>query len=392
RQLDLLKLKRELLNRFKEELKEIIDVEKLENNKLDEKEKEEAIKKIKKWLINNVKIVDFNEDEELKIIPKEAESRILRNKEIKAISFPEKFKGIFGFKINKYRFGTELAKRISTYGFKGIIHSDEDLKKYKLTEEDIELLKNKLNTFILLAYTGEQKEKVEDAINAIIERIAIAFVEVPKETRKANEDGTTTFLRPMPGKARMYPETDLPIYKTKDYIPKELPETLDEKEERLSKIIGKELAKQIVDHYKLYLFEELLNKYKNVNPKTLASIFLNVEKELRRDFKKEMKKFEYELLAKLLNENLIVKEAMLDVLTKCNINESDNLEQIKEKLKDKKLLKLSEEELKKEIKKKIEELKEKRMNEKAIRGIIIKEFRVRAEVPLIMKILNELLK
>ncbi|MEO2154735.1 MAG: Glu-tRNA(Gln) amidotransferase subunit GatE, partial [Nanoarchaeota archaeon] len=54
RQLDLLKLKRELLNRFKEELKEIIDVEKLENNKLDEKEKEEAIKKIKKWLINNV--------------------------------------------------------------------------------------------------------------------------------------------------------------------------------------------------------------------------------------------------------------------------------------------------------------------------------------------------
>ncbi len=386
RQLDLLKLRKELIERFKE-----LNLNEEEIKKMSEDEKKELISKILDWLKKNTEVINFNEDEELKIIPKEAESRILRNKEITAIKFPEKFKGIFGFKINKYRFGTELAKRISIYGFKGIIHSDEDLKKYKLSDEDIELLNKKLNAFILIAYTPEEKEKVSKAIDAILERIAIAFVEVPKETRKANEDGTTSFLRPMPGKARMYPETDLPLYKTKPYIPEKLPETLDEKEERLSKIIGKELAKQIVDHYKLYLFERLLKKYPNLNPKTVASIFLNVEKELRREFKKEMKEFEYELLAKLLNENLIVKEAMVDVLAKCGIKEDDSLEKAKEKLEKQRLLKLNEGELKKEIMKKVEELKSKGLNEKAIRGLIIKEFRLRAEVPLIMKILKEIL-
>jgi Glu-tRNA(Gln) amidotransferase subunit E-like FAD-binding protein len=33
------------------------------------------------------------------------------------------------------------------------------------------------------------------------------------EVRGANPDGTTTFLRPMPGAARMYPETDIPLLK-----------------------------------------------------------------------------------------------------------------------------------------------------------------------------------
>ena len=36
--------------------------------------------------------------------------------------------------------------------------------------------------------------------------------EVPGEVRDPNnEDGTTSFLRPMPGSARMYPETDIPM-------------------------------------------------------------------------------------------------------------------------------------------------------------------------------------
>jgi glutamyl-tRNA(Gln) amidotransferase subunit E len=390
RQLDLLKLRDELLKRFNILSEE--EKEKIKNKQLDEKEEKEIFEKILNWLKENTKIIYLNEDEDLKIIPKEAESKILRNKEIKAISFPKDFKGIFGFKINKYRFGTELAKRISIFGFRGLIHSDEDLSKYKLSEEEIQLLKEKLGAFILIAYTPEEKNKVSKAIDAILERIALAFIGVPKETRKANEDGTTSFLRPMPGKSRMYPETDLPLYKTKDLIPKELPETLEQKEERLAKILGKELAKQIVDHYKLALFEKLLNKYNRVNPKTLAYLFLNLEKELRRELKREMKEFEYEILAKLLNEGLVVKESLFDIMKNVRFEEGESLDSIKEKLKGKDLLKLDEETLRKRIKEKIEELKKKGLNEKAIRGSIIKEFRIKAEVPLIMKILNELLK
>ena len=390
RQLDLIKLRDELLNRFNFLSEE--EKKKIKKKEINEEEEKKLFKKILNWLKDNTKIVYLNEDEDLKIIPKEAESRILRNKEIMAISFPKEFEGIFGFKINKYRFGTELANRIKVFGFKGLIHSDENLTKYKLTEEDIKLLKNKLKVFILIAYTPEEKNKINKAIEAILERISLAFLGVPKETRKANEDGTTSFLRPMPGKSRMYPETDLPLYKTKDYIPKELPETLEEKEERFAKILGKELAKQIVDHYKLHLFEKLLNKYKKVNPKTLAYLFLNLEKEIRRELKKEMKEFEYEILAKLLNEDLIVKESLFEIMKRCEFKENEELEKIKEKLKKEDLLKLEEKELKEKIKEKIEELKNKGLNEKAIRGAIIKEFRTKAEVPLIMKLINELLR
>ena len=390
RQIDLLKLREELLKRFnflREEEKE-----KIKNNNLNEKEEKELFKKIFSWLKENTKVFDLNEDNELKRIPKEAESRILRNKEIKAISFSKEFEGIFGFKINKYRFGTELANRIKIYGFKGLIHSDEDLSKYKLSEEDINLLKNKLKTFILIAYTPEEKNKVDKAIESILERIALAFLGVPKETRKANEDGTSSFLRPMPGKSRMYPETDLPLYKTKDFIPDKIPETLEEKEKRLAKILGKELAKQIVDHYKLHLFEKFLEKYKKINPKTLTYLFLNLEKEIKRELKKEMREFEYEILAKLLDEGLIVKESLFEIMKRFDFKEDEKFEEIKEKLRKEDLLKLDEGSLKERIEKKVKELKKKGFDEREIRSSIIKEFRIKAEVPLIMKILNEVLK
>src|SRR3989344_4513500 len=54
------------------------------------------------------------------------------------------------------------------------------------------------------------------------------------EVRRANDDGTTTFLRPLPGSARMYPDTDIPgILITKDLIkniklPKLINEQIDE--------------------------------------------------------------------------------------------------------------------------------------------------------------------
>ena len=42
-----------------------------------------------------------------------------------------------------------------------------------------------------------------------------------EEVRKAEPDLTTSFLRPMPGSARMYPETDVPPIKIeKKYVEK----------------------------------------------------------------------------------------------------------------------------------------------------------------------------
>jgi glutamyl-tRNA(Gln) amidotransferase subunit E len=41
---------------------------------------------------------------------------------------------------------------------------------------------------------------------------------VRKETRAAKEDGSTEFMRPLPGAERMYPETDVKPIKTEDIL------------------------------------------------------------------------------------------------------------------------------------------------------------------------------
>ncbi len=52
------------------------------------------------------------------------------------------------------------------------------------------------------------EEDIPTAIETIDERIRLALTEVPNETRKAFEDGTTMFERVLPGRDRMYPDTD----------------------------------------------------------------------------------------------------------------------------------------------------------------------------------------
>jgi len=49
---------------------------------------------------------------------------------------------------------------------------------------------------------------IPTAIETVEERIRLAFEGVPNETRQAFEDGTTGFERVLPGRDRMYPDTD----------------------------------------------------------------------------------------------------------------------------------------------------------------------------------------
>ena len=77
---------------------------------------------------------------------------------------------------------------------------------------------------------------------------------ISKEVRKAEPDFTTSFLRPMPGAARLYPETDvLPIKIDKTHIeklrkglPKLLAERLDEFSKKYK--LSSELAKELVEN------------------------------------------------------------------------------------------------------------------------------------------------
>jgi len=101
---------------------------------------------------------------------------------------------------------------------------------------------------------GLQKpELIISTIDNEIKR-QIELVEKKKsvaEVRRGNPDSTTSFLRPLPGSARMYPETDLPLLKISrkmiDDAKKTLPKLREEIEEELkNRGLNQEMIKLIL--------------------------------------------------------------------------------------------------------------------------------------------------
>ncbi len=104
---------------------------------------------------------------------------------------------------------------------------------------------------------------------------------VEKETRQALLDGTTKFMRPLPGAGRMYPETDIPpIPIDKNFLSKlKLPEKWEDKLSRFKKLLPSDLAEQIIKSEYLHLFERNVKKY---DPVLLATMLTSTLKDLRR--------------------------------------------------------------------------------------------------------------
>ena len=144
---------------------------------------------------------------------------------------------------------------------------------------------------------------------------------VTRDVRRVLEDGSSEFLRPLPGSARMYPETDVIPIKTSKLlkkIKKDLPETWDQKIKRYRKLgLSNELAKQIVRSDYLDLFEKFIKKFK-VNPSIIANIFVSTLKDLKKREDIPVEKLtdeNFEVLFELLEKGKIVKELIPDILT-----------------------------------------------------------------------------
>lgn len=103
---------------------------------------------------------------------------------------------------------------------------------------------------------------------------------VESGVRKAEADGTTTFLRPMPGADRMYPETDIETIQPA-HLKIEVPETLEEKQERYVNKwnLSEDLAKNAVKYESKnnYDFEEDFKKYssEDLSATIIANTILN---------------------------------------------------------------------------------------------------------------------
>ncbi|ELZ67515.1 Glu-tRNA(Gln) amidotransferase GatDE subunit E [Haloferax sp. Atlit-10N] len=227
------------------------------------------------------------------------------------------FDGLVGRELQPdRRLGTELSDHAKRHGAGGIFHTDE-LPAYGVTETEVEALREAVDAGPedAVAIVADDPETADLAIDAVAERAAVAIEEVPEETRGANDDGTTRYLRPLPGAARMYPETDV---LTVDLDPSdvETPELLTEKVDRYQDEFGLDagLAEQVAYGRKMPLFEEAVDA--GIDATFAAGLLESTLTELRRDDVAVSELTDDHLLAvmHLVEDGDLAKEGVNDVL------------------------------------------------------------------------------
>jgi len=326
-----------------------------------------------------------------------------RNMQVYAVRLP-KFAGLLGFELApNLRLGTEMADRARFWGrVGGIFHTDE-LPAYGITAKEMGNLRKIVEAEDLdaVVFVADSKENAEDALKAIVERAREALKGVPGETRVARPDGTTRYMRPRPGAARMYPETDIPPIKiTGKYMEslrKRLPELPEQKLNRLMReySLNKKLAKQILDSEYSQLFEALAEETE-VSPTTIAAFLTESMKALKRDGVPTENISDNQLITIFakVGRGELAKEAIEEVVSWLSRNKEATVEEAIEKLG---LKMLSEKELEKIIAEIIEDNKAlvKQRGAKAfapLMGRIMRRVRGKARVELVSQILKRKLE
>ncbi len=150
----------------------------------------------------------------------------------------------------------------------------------------------------------------------------LSLPKVEEETRAANPDGTTRFTRPLPGEARMYPETDIEpvavdeqaVEELRKNLPEPLTKRLSRYQSRLK--LSTDLAKQILRSDYLETFEKVV-AIKGVNPSVAANVFSNTLKDLEKREKVPIDSLtdaDFIALFEQLAKERIVKEAIPEIL------------------------------------------------------------------------------
>jgi len=228
------------------------------------------------------------------------------------------FDGLVGREIQPdRRLGTELSDHAKRNGAGGIFHTDE-LPAYGVTDDEVAALREAVDAGDddAVAIVAADPETADLAIEAAAERAETAIEGVPEETRDATQEGTTRYLRPLPGAARMYPETDVPPVEPD---PSEIdePELLTEKVDRYQDEFGLDsgLAEQVAYGRRMPLFEEAVDR--GVDPTFAASVLESTVTELRRDDVAVENIADAHFLAvfDLVDDGELAKEGVNDVLT-----------------------------------------------------------------------------
>jgi glutamyl-tRNA(Gln) amidotransferase subunit E len=255
----------------------------------------------------------------------------------------EGFAGLLGVEVQPgRRFGTELKDYAVVWsGVKGLFHTDE-MPAYGITEAEVSELKKRLGCGLndAVVFVVDDERRAMKALQAVLRRCRDALKGVPDETRAANPDGITHYMRPRPGASRMYPETDVrPIVITKERLERlvrSLPEMPEEKLKRFVEEYGlsKDLALLMINSYRLDLFERIVLEVPGVSPVIVATTLEYTWKSLKREGVPLEQVDEAKLLEmfKALSKGLMAKEAIPDVLRAMAEKPDASLSEILEKL------------------------------------------------------------
>ncbi|NVM54865.1 MAG: Glu-tRNA(Gln) amidotransferase subunit GatE [Candidatus Helarchaeota archaeon] len=246
------------------------------------------------------------------------------------------------------RFGKEIAQKVSAIsGIKGIIHSDEDMNTYEFKKTEITALKKALKIEEPIKKKEKPKEKTTEtegenteeekgdafiivvadeyvakkALEITVNRIGMAILGVPNETRRALENFNTDFIRELHGGARLYPDTDsMPIRLNKDYFKElnkdlpELPWIMADRFRESYELDDVTIENLILKGFASF-FEESVKEFK-INPMLVATTLLGTLKSIKRDGlnSDNIKYSHLRELFELIHKEEIAKEAIEPIL------------------------------------------------------------------------------
>ena len=233
------------------------------------------------------------------------------------------FAGIVGREIQAgRRLGSEMSDYAKKCGVGGIFHTDE-LPAYGVTQEEVDAVRTAMGASpvdCVVLVAGSTGKQAQCALSQVVIRagIALSGSPVPEETRKMLEGGSSAYMRPLPGAARMYPETDVvPVLIDSDLWKSiTLPELLNVKAARYAATYGIEpaYAAQLVSSEKLPLFDRAIAE--GIKPKLAAFTLLSTVTELRREGAEigSLADGDYLGIWHAVEDGLAAKEAIPDLL------------------------------------------------------------------------------
>ena len=283
---------------------------------------------------------------------KDTESKLFKKQKYIGGMILKGFAGVLKEKITPTKtYGKEVSQHGKPY-ITGIIHTDENISKYKI-EKEVEKIRHMydLDKNDLIIFSFGDKERVLKGFENIV---VFLKNQLTKETRKFDGDGNTSFMRPISGSSRMYPETDIPPINMRNF---DLNKEFIDPEVEIKEIMEKYSLNysQVKDIYlsKHYsLFKEMVDQFK---PGFLY------------DFIKIGEEVDSEILKKILDSNIADKKYALE-----RFIEVGDLDKVFEELS----CSVSDEEIREEIEKAIKEfVGDKKFMFKAVMGKVMSKFK-----------------